>query len=417
MKGVFLVLSGVADESCAALGQATPLQAARTPNLDALARMSKIDYCHPVKEGVAPESSSALISLFGYDANGIERGGLEALGAGIKLARGDLAMRVNFSTIDGLKEGNILDRRAGGTLNSREAKILAKEINSKVKLPFKFEFVPTLHHRGVIIFRGGFSDNISSADPFYRNGTAHAGVMPEIVFSKSLDEEEDSKLTANLINSFVRKSHQVLDEHVLNGVRAKKGLFSANYLLCRGASSDIIRFKKLKGNWMALGYTPLEKGVAKAMKMDIYDVAYPKMKGMDVYDNLNAGLNKAMKRCVKMLKKYRKSHDYFFISFKELDVAGHDNKPHEKVKMLEMMDKKFFSFLKKYVEKNNGKLVITSDHVTSCRLKTHSSGAVPVLYFDSSRKLDVEQRFTEEQGLVGKKIVGKKLLEKTLFVK
>ena len=153
MKGVFIILAGIADEPCRALGQATPLQAAKTPNIDALAKKSRIDYCYSVKEGVAPESSSALISLLGYNPNFVSRGVLEAQGAGIKLTKGDLALRVNFATIDDLEDGNILDSRAGRTLTTKESSILAKAINENVKLPFKFEFYPTTQHKGLVIFR------------------------------------------------------------------------------------------------------------------------------------------------------------------------------------------------------------------------------------------------------------------------
>ena len=417
MKGIFVVLSGVADEPCQALGQSTPLQAARTPNLDALAKVSRIDYCHPMKEGVAPESSSSIVSLLGFDPHLAPSGPLEAQGAGIKLTRGDLALRCNFATIDDLKSGNILDRRAGRTLNTKEANALAKAINEGVKLPFKFEFYPTIQHRGIVVFRGGFSDNITNADPFYRNGMAYAGITPKIVFSKPMDDEDDSKLAADLVNSFIRKSHEVLDKHYLNVSRAGKGLFSANYLLCRGAGNEPAQFKKLRGKWMALGYTPLKRGVAEVCKMDIYKVSYPKMKGIDVYENLYSALRKAIKSSIKMLKKHRKSHDYFYINLRESDIAGLDNKPMETVKMIELIDRRLFSFLKKFVEKNNAKLVVTSGHTTSCRLKSHSADPVPVLFYNPFDLRDEEKRFTEEEGLQGSKIAGRKLLERTLFGK
>ena len=86
--------------------------------------------------------------------------------------------------------------------------------------------------------------------------------------------------------------------------------------------------------------------------------------------------------------------------------------------MIELLDKRFFSSLKNLVFKNNAKLVITADHTTSCRLKSHSADPVPVLFYSPNMKIKKgEKRFTEEQGLQGKKILGKKLLEKTLFSK
>lgn len=416
VKGVFVVLDGVADEPCQVLGQITPLQAAKTPNLDEIVRKSKLDYCYTIKEGVAPESSSAVISLLGQDPNLAPRGPLEARGAGVGLAHGDLAFRCNFATVDDLN-GSVLDPRAGRTLTTKEARILAKAVNQNVKLPFKFEFHPTLQHRGVLVFRGGFSDNITNVNPFYSGGSARIGVNPRVVFSKPMDEEDDSKLAADLVNSFIRQSHEVLDKHPLNAIRAKKGLFSANFILARGAGNEPIKFKKLKGNWMVLGYMPLEKGIAEACKMKVWKFDYPKLKGIDSYGNLYAGLSKAIKVGIKMLLKNRKKYDYFYIHFKETDIPGHDNKPLEKMKMIEIIDRKFFGFLKKYIEKNKTRLVVTSDHATSSRLKAHSADPVPVLFYNPDNLKDIEQRFTEEQALKGRKILGGRLLEKTLFSK
>ncbi len=410
MKGVFVIIDGVADEPCSSLNGRTPLEFAKTPYLDELAKKSRIDYCYPIKEGIAPESSSAVVSLLGYDYRESPRGPLEAQGAGIKLAKGDLALRCNFATIDKI-DGEILDSRAGRTLTTKEAHILAKEINEKVKLPYKFEFHALNQHRAVLIFRGGFSDNISNADPFYGDGVV-LGLNRKMIFSKALDDEEDSKLSANLVNSFVRHSYEILNKHGINIERVRKGLYPANIILCRDAGNSPIKFKKLRGKWMALGYMPLEIGIAKAVGMEAYKFKYPKLKGIDIYSTLYLGLRKAIKYAVKMMKRNYEKYDYFYIHFKETDIPGHDGRPRDKVKMIEIIDNNFFSFLNKYMDKT--KIVITADHTTSCNKKRHTSGAVPVLIY-LGKKGKEGQRFTEKNGLKGKKWSGKKLLEGTLF--
>src|SRR3972149_11950357 len=115
MKGVFVILDGVADLPCSVLGEKTPLESAKTPHLDEIAKKSRIDYCFTVKEGIAPESSAAVVSLLGYDPNFAPRGPIEARGLGIKLKNGDLAMRCNFATINDLTNLNILDIRTDRT--------------------------------------------------------------------------------------------------------------------------------------------------------------------------------------------------------------------------------------------------------------------------------------------------------------
>ncbi len=412
MKGVFVILDGVADESISSIGNKTPLEAAKTPNLDEIAKKSRMDYCYTVKEGVAPESSAAIVSLLGYDPNFAPRGPIEARGLGVKLKNGDLAFRCNFATIDDLNNLNILDRRAGRTLTTEEAKILAKAVNENVKLPFKFEFYPSIQHRGVLVIRGGFSDNISNVDPAYGLGSA-SGTEGKLVFSKPLDDEEDSKLAAELVNGFVRQSFEVLDKHPINIARAKKGLYSANIILCRDAGNSPTKFKKLPGKWMCLGYMPLEIGAGESAGMSVYKFKYPRLKGIDVYGNLYEGLEDAIKYAKKMLWWNKNKYDYFYIHFKETDVPGHDNKPLDKIKMIEMLDKDFFSYLKKFI--GDAKLIVTADHSTPCRKKAHSADPVPVLIYPQEK--ESEKRFTEKEALQGKKLSGRSLLKNNLFLK
>ena len=416
MKGVFIILDGVSDEPVQALGQKTPLEAAKTPNLDFIAKKSRIDYCYTVKEGVVPESSAAVVSLLGYDPNFAPRGPLEANGLGIKLKPGDLAFRCNFATIDDMQSLQVIDRRAGRTLTTEEARILAKAINEKVKLPhgYRFDFYPSIQHRGVLVFRGGFSDNITNADPAYSGAAAEPGVSSKMVFSRALDEDDEAILSAELVNSFVRQSFEVLDRHPINLARAKKGFYSANIILCRDAGNEPAKFKKLAGKWMALGYMPLEKGIAEAAGMEIYKFSYPKLKGIDVYGNLYEGLERAIKYAKRMIWWKNTKYDYFYIHFKETDIPGHDNKPFDKVKMIELLDKKFFSFMRKYL-KEGIKLVVTADHTTACRKYAHSAEPVPVLTYHHGK--ESEKRFTEAEGLKGRKLMGRNLLKNAFFSK
>jgi 2,3-bisphosphoglycerate-independent phosphoglycerate mutase len=403
MKGVFVILDGIGDEPCQALGQKTPLEAAKTPNLDAFAKKSKIDRCITVKEGYTPESHEGVLSLLGYESKIDCRGALEALGLGIKLKNGDLALRCNFATVDDLHNLNILDRRAGRTLTTKEARQLAENLNKKITTQFKTEFYPSVQHRGVLVMRGGFSNNFSDVDVDSRG---------KLAFSEPLDEEEDSKLSSEFVNSYIRHSFNLLDNHPINIARAKKGLYSANILLARGASNEVPKFKKLKGKWMALGYMPLEIGIAKATGMDLFTFKYPEMKDMDVYRNIYDGLNLAVKNAIEMLKKYKNKYDYFYIHFKETDLPGHDNKPLDKIKMIEHIDKEFFGFLHGFI--GESRLIVTGDHATACRRKSHTADAVPLLRYPSPAVK--EQRFTESSAAEGNVVLGKKVLERGMFL-
>lgn len=415
MKGVLVVIDGLGDKACKLLQDRTPLEAAEKPNLDYMAEHGKMGFMYTISENLAPESDTAVISLLGNKHSISARGVFEALGAEIKLERGDLALRTNFATITSIP-GEIIARRAGRTLTTKEAEILAREIN-KIFLPRKFLFKPTIQHRGVLVLRGGFSDNITNTDPAYPIG----GIFQDkyaFKFAEPLDEDENSQYTANIVNEIIEQSFSKLKEHPINLERKKKGLLSANILLTRGAGTEIPRLKQMK-KWMAVQYMPLERGICKTAGMQVFSFSYPIMKQHDVYDNLYDALNKAINFSIKMLNKNKKKFDYAYIHFKETDVPGHDNKPIEKKTMIELLDKKFFSFLRKFSERNKIKVVVTADHSTPCNLKNHSADAVPVLLFDPADKTQNKSvEFNEAEAKKGElgKIYGQELLKKVKFV-
>jgi len=415
MKGILVILDGIGDLPCALLGDKTPLEAAETPNLDFLAARSEMGYMYPVRPGFIPESDEAIVSIFGNDLISSSRGQLEAKGAGIKLKRGDLALRTNFATIDSLQNGNIIDRRAGRTLTTEEAEILAMELN-KIKLSCKFVFQPTIQHRGVLVLRGGFSDNISNNDvSYYEKGKVRQ--LDKMKFCKPLDDDENSQYTANIVNEFLIQAHEVLDAHPINKERRRKGLMPANYLLVRGAGIEIPNLKIYK-KWLSPAYMPLEIGFSKLCGMDVVSFEYPELEKMDVYENLYDGLKKACKFSVKMLKKNKDKNEYAYIHIKETDVAGHDNKPLEKKMMIEEIDKILFKFLRKFAPVNEIKVVVTADHSTPCKLKNHSADPVPVLLFRTGA-IPHEKKFCEKNARRGSlgRIMGNELLKRVGFVR
>ena len=166
MKKIIVVIDGLGDVGYKQFENKSPLDFAETPNMDELAKKGQLGYMYPVNETYAPESDTAIVSILGNDPGISSRGIFEALGIGVKINRGDLALRANFGTVDNLKNRRMIDRRAGRTLTTKEARQLAKSINKQVKLPVKFEFYPTVQHRGVLILRGGFSDNITDTDVY-----------------------------------------------------------------------------------------------------------------------------------------------------------------------------------------------------------------------------------------------------------
>ncbi|MDP2947415.1 MAG: alkaline phosphatase family protein [Nanoarchaeota archaeon] len=414
---LFIVLDGIADRPCIALENLTPLEAAKTPNLDFLTKFSKLGYCYVVDKDVAPESDTAVISLLGYNPykQYTGRGPLEALGAKIKLETGDLALRCNFGT---LSEGKLIDRRAGRTLTTEEASELSEEINTRIKLSHHFIFKNTVDHRGVLLIKGPeLSGNISNTDPAYKKegpiAKANENFGEKVLQSKPLDNKKSSKTSAELINEFVKQSYTVLKDHPINIKRKEKNLLPANVILTRDAGASLPQFEK-KHNWAILANMPLEKGIARVAGINILSFERLKLKTNNLYKNLQKNLILEIKEAKKHIK--RGYFETYYIHFKETDIPGHDNKPIEKQKMIEILDKKFFSFLKKLIKKYpETKIIITADHSTPCSIRAHSSDSVPVLLY--SEGSGNSQRFTEEeskQGALGE-LKGQELLKKLNF--
>ena len=415
MRKILIVIDGLGDSGYEKFGGKTPLEAAEKPNMDILAKKSKLGYMYTVNEEYAPESDTAVLSILGNSADISERAEFEALGIDLKLKRGDLVVRANFGTVEDLESRKMIDRRAGRTLTTKEARVLAEAINQNIKLPVEFKFFPTVQHRGVLIFYGGFSDNITNTDT-YVHEKGKIWTHEKFDWSQVLDDDENTQFAANIVNSFVDQSFKVLENHPINISRIKKGLLPANIVLTRGAGTELPEINKFR-NSMAIVNMPLEKGIAKASGMDFYSFEYPAMKNYDVYENLHRGLQKMMKFAIKMLKRKGDGYNFCYIHFKETDIPGHDNKPSEKKLMIEMLDKKFFSFIKDYAEKKKIKLIVTADHSTPCKMKTHTSDPVPVLLYDCSEKGD-NLSFGEsncKRGSLGK-IYGKNLLKKAGFI-
>lgn len=412
MKGIFVLIDGMGDIPNKLLNNQTPLEAAETPNLDFLATRGEMGIMYPVKPGYVPESDESLISIFGNDLTFGLRGQFEAFGSGLDLMKGDLALRANFATIDSIEAGNVIDRRTARTLTEDEIEILSNAIN-KIKMPVEFLFHPTVLHQAVLVFRGGFSESVMCNDSTYIQGKTNE--LTKIKEIRPLDEEDNSQYTSNVLNEFVKKSHEVLNKHPINEERRKKGLLPANYILFRSPGVETPKVNQYR-KWLAVSYYPLEKGFSKISGMEVFSFDYPSLRGIDSYSNIWDGLKKACKFAEKTVRRNHKNYDYAYIHFNEVDIAGHDNKPIEKKMMLEYIDKTFFNFLRKFVPQNKIKVIVSANHSTPCKLKNHSDDPVPVLIYNFG--IPREKKFNEKEarkGVLGR-ILGKDLLQRASFL-
>src|SRR5580765_428452 len=195
-KVVLVVLDGLGDIATREQNYLTPLEAAATPNLDALAKESAQGRMTPVAPGITPGSGPGHLGLFGYDPLEFQvgRGVIEALGLGLELRAGDVAARANFCTLD--DKGVVTDRRAG-RIDTSVCEELCALLSEKVKKIGDAQVIirPGKGHRFVVLFRGkGLEGPLSDADP-HREGLAVPKVAP--VNSKSVKARKAAKLVAD----------------------------------------------------------------------------------------------------------------------------------------------------------------------------------------------------------------------------
>lgn len=366
-KLALVVLDGVGDLALPAQGGMTPLEAARTPHLDALvSRGCAQGRMTPVAPGITPGSGPGHLALFGYDPLEFQvgRGVIEALGLGVDLKAGDVAARANFCTLD--SRGIVTDRRAG-RIDTSTCEELCDLLSKKVKRIGDIQVMirPGKGHRFVVIFRGkGIEGPLTDADP-HREGLPIPAVAA--VHAKSAK----AKKAAELIAKFYAAALPVI---------AKKK--PANGFLMRGIAHqpNIPLFEeryRLKPACLAV--YPMYKGLAQLVGM-------AKVEGPQT-------IQEQFERYLKEYDRY----DFFFIHYKYTDMHGEDGNFEAKKLAIEEFDRALPILL----EKKPDVLAITGDHSTPCALKGHSWHPQPVLLhsaFSGSDKLD---RFTETGANLG----------------
>ncbi len=377
---LLVVLDGVGDRPVKALGSRTPLEAARTPNLDWLMKKGRGGLIEPVFEGPFPTSKDAHLSLFGYSLPkwDMGRGVFEAAGLGMKLKKNDIAFRGNWATVDeGLK---ILDRRAG---RIKETKVLVRALK-KIRSVSGARFIikPGIEHRFVLVMRGkNLSDQITANDQH------QVGVKVPLV--ASLDGRPESQRTAAILNHFLEEAHRLLKNHPFNEARKKKNLWPANYLLLRGVGrlKEIPSFQE-KWDLSACFITGggLYRGIAKILGMKEIEV-------LGATGTAATNLEGKFQTAAKMMEKA----PFLFLHIKGTDTYSHDGDCQGKKAFIEKIDQA----LKPLLDLSGTTIAVTADHCTPCERKEHSTDLIPALIWSKKIREDALEHFGEKECLQG----------------
>lgn len=387
MKYIIILADGCADEPIKELGDKTPLQAAKTPWIDALCSKSRCGRLITVPDDMPPGSEIANLSVLGYDVREVYegRGVLEAASIGVPIKEGELAMRCNIICIEDEK---IKNHSAGHITTPESAqliKTLQEELNSE-----KVRFYPGVSYRHLLIVEGG-NKNITCTPPHDVPGKLYRDVLV-----KSKDTESES--TAILLNDLILRSQEILKDHPVNKARIEKGKDPGNSI------------------WMwSPGYKPAmktyrelyDKSGAIISAVDLlYGIgAYAGLKAIHVegstglFDTNYEGKAKAAVDALKDV-------DFVYLHIEASDEAGHEGDFELKTKTLEYLDQRVVKYIIEETSKMEEPVAIAilPDHPTPCSIRTHTHTPVPFMIYHPDEKPDDVNEYNEfsvEKGFYG----------------
>src|SRR5579885_2036980 len=342
-------------------GGKTELESARTPNLDALAREGTCGLSIPVLPGITPGSGPGHLGLFGYDPleHRIGRGILEALGINVEVGPRDVAARGNFCTVG--DSGLITDRRAGRPATERCVAMCRKL--QEIKVPgVELIVEPVREHRFVAVFRGdNLGDAVNDTDP---QQTGHRPL-------EARGEDPASQNTAAAVNRFVAEAARVLKNDAPTNMVTLRGF--ARY-------PKIETMQEVYGvRPVAIAVYPMYRGLARLVGMTVADA------GATLADQMET------------LRKLWGQYDFFFLHYKYTDSTGEDGNFAAKVEMIERLDTE----IPKVRALDPDVIVVTGDHSTPRKLRSHSWHPVPTLLWSKRCRPDPVTEFGESYCLRG----------------
>jgi len=352
MKIILIILDGLGDIPYKQLNNKTPLEYAKTPNLDFLAKNGKTGLLQPIKN-TAPESGEAQFSILGQNLNDYPgRGPIEALSKNIHLKQNQIALRCNFAQINNNKITSLREK-----IPSKKIIKKLNEINKDIKI------IPTIDYRAVMIVNNAHLP-ITNTHPGYITYKNISRVITPILKKKTC---KGHKQTANKINNFIKQAEEILKNKTI---------------LIRGAGTKPKKIKPLK-NWSLIASMPVELGLAKLLNIKI------------------------IKR-KNEIKQAIKTNTNVYVQIKGPDTYSHRGDLKGKIRVIEQIDKQ----LKPLKNLENTTICITSDHSTPCKLKRHSKDPVPLIIYNDKDK-DSTQKLSEKHCKTSslKTIQGKDLLE------
>ena len=379
MKYIMLVGDGMADRPIKELDGLTPLETARTPNMDYIAKNGLVGNAVTVPEGLQAASDVANMALLGYDPSKYYcgRGPLEAANMGIHIKENEVAFRCNTVTIS---DDKMADYSAGHITTKESEKVITaldKELHSKA-----IKLYPGVSYRHLAII---------DCDKVKINKNDLIKTMctpPHDILDKPIARYLPHGAASGFLTDIMVKSKKILEKHDINRVRIDLGENPANmiWLWGQGVKPDMPLFQDKFGiSGSIISAVDLIKGLGKIIGLDPVDV--PGATGYYDTDYLAKA-----KYALKALNE----KDFVFVHVEAPDEAGHNGDLRQKIAAIESFDKLVVgTVLDAFKNKKDFRIVVLPDHATPVSVRTHTRDPIPFAMYGKGIKKDTIESYSE----------------------
>lgn len=379
MKYVVVLGDGMADYPIKEIDGKTPLEYAKTPVMDQLAKVSEIGLVHTIPDGMSPGSDTANLSVIGYDPKIFYSGRspLEALSIGVDMKPTDISLRCNIVTVSedesNYADKKIIDHSSSEISTAEAAKLLAavrKELENE-----EYKFYVGTSYRHLTIWDQGKTVELTP---------------PHDILGKTIGEYLPQD---RVLREMMEKSYEILNNHPINEARRQKGLNPANSLWFWGAGTRpaLTSFEeKNQKKGVMISAVDLLKGIAVGAGLTNIIV-----EGAD--GTLNTNYEGKALAAVKALAE--DDYDFAYIHVEAPDEMGHQGSLERKLKAIEYLDGRVIGVVKEALDKAgvDYRMMILPDHPTPISLRTHTSDPVPYMLYDSTNLLHNEYLYNEKE--------------------
>lgn len=384
-----VLLDGLADRRWPELGGKTPLEAAKTPNLDRLAARGLTGLMHPLGRGLAPSSEIAHFALFGYSMDEYPgRGVFEAVGHGLEVEDEDVLIHALLASVSKNGSRLILSERPV-VADDGECREIVESVGEFESDGLGLKTIFTGNSQGILYVKGGGAREITDSDPYYLKRPV-SKILP---LNKAGDRAAAEK-TARAVTRYLEHIHRVMEAHPLNEERRAMGRSPVNFLLTKwsGKRKKIAPFA-VKNGFSAASVCsyPVYRGLVSELGMDLYDAPHLDHPGEDLRNRFKIA-EKALDRGM----------EFIHIHSKAPDDAGHEKDPSLKMGVIEKLDEACGYLFESDVLSDETLVAVTGDHATPSGTELlHSGDPVPILTVGKNTWPDSVREFGETACVAG----------------